>query len=340
MKALFPYPTLFGDITSGVSRITVDGEPLSLDRLDPTRRQIDLAELERLGWRTAALTVDVRGPGAEIEQLAAEDRHPIATVVVHCGPTNARRTIGLSPNADEPGRWTGRLDLDRADWFGRISLRSVVTATVEGIPGRIVGEGDEWTIALDDLPRPPVTGALTVKWEEFATPTDDSLSFLRAYEQEPLFLRLDPDAPILYLNKGFDGLFHLLQDRRRRPSGEHALHDETRGSIAAEVWFSLFNASLQSIERVNDEDNEERSWDWPAAEWQKTVLELILDRMYPEKTSEDALHEVVTALDEPEGGTTVQQLALPAIATHSGATRLLRQAIAKIGADLHEDRAS
>jgi hypothetical protein len=101
-----------------------------------------------------------------------------------------------------------------------------------------------------------------------------------------------------------------------------------------EVWLSLFNASLQSLER-NDGDA-----DWPASEWQKAVLELIFDRMYPEKSSEDALHEVVVVLSEPEGGTTVQQLALPAIAAQAGSTRLLRQAISRIGADTPDERTS
>ena len=176
------------------------------------------------------------------------------------------------------------------------------------------------------MPRPPISGALTIKWEDFTDPSDASLGILKSHSQDPLFLHLDPEEPVLYLNKAFEGLFEFASRTRRRPPAEHALHDETRGSIATEVWLSLFNSSVQSIEF-----DEEDAHDWPSSEWQETVLRLIFDRMFPEKTGEDALEEVVTTLRQPEGAADIQQRALPAIATHSGSVRLLRDAIRRIG---------
>jgi hypothetical protein len=335
MKALYPYKTLFGDVVVRIDRVTVDGEPLPASRIDSSRREIDLAELERAGWRTAAISVEVGAPPTEVAEIAAQGGDPAAILVAHCGPTNARQTVRLTAESDDPSRWSGRLDLERLDWFGRISMRPVVTASVDSITGRIIGEGEIWTVALDDMPRPNVTGAITITWEDFSSPSNESLSFLRSRNQDPFFLHLAGEAPVLYLNRAFEGLFALLEDRRRRPPGEQSLHDETRGAIAAETWLALFNASLQAIERY-DEQESNALYDWPESEWQRAVLQLVLDRMYPEKTPEDALREVGSVLDEPEGGTTIQQLALPAIVTHAGATRLLRQAIARIGTDPQE----
>jgi hypothetical protein len=332
MKELFPYKTLFGDVATVVSAVSVDGEPLPRSRVDATRREVDLGELERAGWTSAAVSLDVSPPPTEISELNASGAVPQVVVVAQCGPTNSRQAVTLKQIDGEP-RWSGRLELDRTSWFGRIEIRTAVTATVSGVPTRLIGEGNTWSVLLDDLPRPPINGALMIRWENFDDPADNNLRVLKLYKNDAFFLHLDPDAPILYLNSAFEGLFSLLQDRRRRPAGEQALHDETRGAIATEVWLGLFNAALQSIEH---EDGVPR---WPASEWQKTVLELVFERMYPEKAADDSLEEVATALMEPDGASAVQQLALPAVAAHAGASRLLRDAIRRIGGEATTEEA-
>jgi hypothetical protein len=328
VKEIFPYRTLFGDIVARVRRVSVDDEPLTSDRVDLARREVDLAELERAGWESASVYLEIEGPTSELEDLRKEGIEASASFIAQSGPTNSRQTVSLEP--DTGGRWAGRLDLERSSWFGRISLKPLMTATVEGIGPRIIGEGSPWTVLLDDLPKPPVSGALTIKWEDFTSPSHESLNILKSYSGDAFFLHLDIEAPVLYLNRDFVGLHDLLRDRRRRPPAEHALHDETRGAIATEVWLGLFNAAVQAIDLDDD------LVDWPQSEWQRTVLELILDRMYPEKTPVDALQEVAASLVEPEGASDLQQRVLPVISTHSGGTRLLREAIRRIGTDLHE----
>jgi hypothetical protein len=328
VKEIYPYRTLFGDVVARVKRVAVDDEPLTGDRLNDVRREVDLAELERAGWSRAAIYFELTGPTKELEELQKEKIAPTGWLIAQSGPTNSRQTVQLE--TDRSARWSGRLDLERSNWFGRISLRPILTATVDAVENRIIGEGKAWTVLLDDLPKPPVTGALTIKWEDFDSPSDETLNVLRSYAGDAFFLHLDTEAPVLYLNRSFEGLHGLLHDRRRRPPAEQALHDETRGAIATEIWLSLFNTALQAVE------TDDGQVDWPQSEWQQTVLELILDRMYPEKTSVDALHEAVSTLMEPEGASDVQQRLLPVITAHSGGTRLLREAIRRIGTDLHE----
>jgi hypothetical protein len=328
MKEIYPYRTLFGDVAAKVKRVSVDDEPLTSDRVNSSRHEVDLAELERAGWRDAAIYFEVAGPASELAEFQKEKITASASLIAQSGPTNLRQTVRLE--SDGPARWSGRLDLERSNWFGRISLRPIVTAKIDGVEHRIIGEGNEWTVLLDDLPKPPVSGALTITWEDFDSPSDETLNVLRSYAGDAFFLHLDIDSPVLYLNRSFEGLYGLLYDRRRRPPAEQALHDETRGAIATEVWLSLFNTALQAI------DTHDEQVDWPQSEWQRTVLELILDRMYPEKAPVDALHEIVASLIEPEGASDVQQRVLPVVTAHSGGTRLLREAIRRIGTDLHE----
>jgi hypothetical protein len=328
VKWIYPYRTLFGDTTSRVVAVKVDDEHIPTRLIDADRQEVALVDLERSGWETAHVTVGVVGPKSELRELADDRLEPTAIAVLHCGPTNARVSGVLEADEHDPSHWYGTFDLSRDDWFGKIIVRGFITARVDSVEHRIIGSAPEWILHLDDVPRPPVHGAITIKWENFGAP--DEFKALRRYEAEPAFLHLDPAEPVLYLNRGFDGLEPLLRDRRGRRPGEQALHDQTRATIAAETWAGLFNAALQAID-LDDEDP-----DWPASDWQRTALELLLDRMYDEKGPEDALREVVALLREADGGPALQERLLPAVSVQASVAKLLRASITRLGADLGE----
>ena len=130
-------------------------------------------------------------------------------------------------------------------WYGRSTLRALVSATVYGEPHRVIGVSDPSTLSFDDLPPSPVHGSIAVQWVDFG---QDDTHGLKAYDDDAYHLRLDPDSPVLYLNSGFDGLVPLLEDRKRRPRAEQAMHDSTRTKIAGDSWQAMFVASLNAVE--------------------------------------------------------------------------------------------
>lgn len=328
MKWIYPYRTLFGDVTARIAAVTIDDEHIPSRLIDADRQEVELVDLERAGWTSARISVEVVGPKSELRDLADDGVEPTAVVVLHCGPTNARVAQVLDADEHDPGHWYGTLDLSRGEWFGKIIMRAFLTAEVDGVANRIIGSAPDWTMHLDDLPRPPVHGAITIRWDNFAAP--EHFKALRQYDGEPAFLHLDPAEPVLYLNRGFDGLEPLLRDRRGRQAGEQALHDQTRATIAAESWAGLFNTALQAIDLEDEEP------DWPTSDWQRTALELLLDRIYPEKGPEDAFQEVVTLLREADGGVAVQERLLPAISAQASVAKLLRGSINRLGTDIRE----
>jgi hypothetical protein len=321
MKSLYPYPTLFGDVTLAISTASVDGTAVESNRLAPDTRTVDLAELERAGWERAELAFEVRGPASEL----AERKAARCFVVLHCGHTSARQVVELARDAEDPSRWTGSVRIDRNCWFGRIDVRSAITDTVADVASRVIGSGIPWVVHLDDLPPQPVHGSITVVWEDFRHPGPHR-AFLKQYGDHPTFLEIDPDDPKLFLNSSFSGLEALLRDQPRRPSAERALHDQTRAAIANEIWVALFNAVATGLAA-----DVHGTPELPPEGWQRTVLQVLLDRMYPNQGFEEAARQLVATLGEREGAADVQQRLLPAAATQVGAPALLRSGILILG---------
>lgn len=322
MKALFPYPTLFGDVTVTIGDIAVDGETV-VGRVDADNRTIALHGLNRAEWETARIPLVVNAPSTEV--AAAQDA--VCVVVVNCGPTNTRISVLLEEDPASKGRWTGNLELDRDYWYSRAELRSAVVATVDQVNHRLIGEAPPWILQFDDLPNQPINGAIKITWVDFDDPGDKP--WLKRYADNYVYLSIDPDEPQLFLNRGFDGLEQLLADRRRRHL-DRALHDQTRASIAQATWTSLFNAAIGAVEA--DEETGEPTW--PAGEWQRAVLEVLLARMYPDKAANEALRDAWAARSTPEGSGTLQGLLGPATATQVKAPRLLRDGIRVISHEL------
>ena len=325
MKALFPYQTLFGDVTVTIGEITVDDETIK-GRIDADHRTISLHGLARADWETARIPLVVNAPPAEI----AEAKDVVCIAVTNCGPTNTRTSVPLQKDPNSPGRWTGTLELDRDYWYSRADLRCAVVATVDDTSNRLIGEADIWTLLFDDLPNRPVNGAIKITWVDFDNPGDKP--WLKRYADNYVYLSIDPDEPQLFLNRGFDGLEQLLADRRRRHL-DRALHDQTRASIAQATWTSLFNAAIGSVEL--DEETEDPTW--PSGEWQRAVLEVLLTRMYPDKSLNEALRDAWSARLTPEGSGTLQALLGPAAATQVKAPRLLRDGIRVISNELENE---
>jgi hypothetical protein len=169
-----------------------------------------------------------------------------------------------------------------------------------------------------------VRGNIPVKWDDFHEP--ESLPELSQVADQPFFIYLDADQPVLYLNDGFRGLRPLLEDRARRPRDAQVLHDQTRVTVAAAAWTAMFEASLAAAADLSEEHEAQL----PTADWQRGVLEIMLGRMYEERTLEDALEEVVRLLEQGDGYTGVQSRLAAAVSEQVGGARLLRASINRL----------
>ncbi|MGV0646749.1 hypothetical protein ABQE44_25525 [Mycolicibacterium sp. XJ2546] len=326
MKELYPYQTLFGDVIVQVRRVAIDDVPVRA-RIEPDSQTIDLTRVERADWERASFEVVVTAPASEIDGLP----NATAIAILECGPANTRVAFELEPEHPTVGRWTGEVTLERDYWFGLAELRCGVAATVDGVPGRIVGWASTWNLAFDDLPdRPTVGGAIRITWLDFTNPGDRP--YLRQHADKYFYISVDPHEPQLFLNKGFSGLDALLGDRPRRGPADRALHDQTRASIADKTWTALFNAALDFVD-VDDEEIPQ----WPDVEWQRVVLESLLASMYPDASLDEALSNAYVARHTKDAGGALQELLAPAASAQARAPRLLRDGIRLLSNELVED---
>jgi hypothetical protein len=320
MIAIYPYDSLVGDVRLSMGKIAIDGKPLSSNYVNPDVPEIAFAEIDSAGWDEAAVDVVVTAPAGELTGSASW-AEPAAVVQVLCAYSNTRLAVPLAPDPHTPARWSGTIRLSRDLCYGRATMRAFVPATVDGVPHRVIGASETWTVSFDDLPPSPVHGSIAVQWVDFAA--DDALG-LAAYKDDPHHLRLDPEAPALYLNSGFEGLEPLLGDRKRRAPAEQAMHDSTRVNIAGDAWQAMFVTALDAVETDPDTGMPE----WPAEDWRVVVLKTLFPRIYADLGPEDALIEAVAARRSGDGSGELLERLLPAAARQVGTSGLLRRGIA------------
>ncbi|MHC6214328.1 hypothetical protein [Rhodococcus ruber] len=317
---LYPYPTLNGDVMLRIKPVALDGNSVIPDFIDQERRSIGISAIGSTRWKTLSFTVRVEGPLSELSIADGHWTNVTAVVTANCKRSNMRVSLPVNAEVDSPARWVATAELDRLDWFGAITISAMVLATVDGIDHRVIGVAEPWQISLDDLPRPPVGQAMTIIWENFADPVEGARSYLAPYSTEPYYLKFDPTDPVLFLNRGFEGLEGLLSDRRFRPPAERALHDHARAAIAAEAWLLLFLDALAHVE-VDDGDVA-----WPQEDWRGNVLRALLESMYG-AADDEALRRACEDWKNPDTAADVLERALPAASGQGRLARLLRGAI-------------
>ncbi|KRE65821.1 MULTISPECIES: hypothetical protein [Micrococcaceae] len=325
MIAIYPYDTLVGDVRMSVGSVVIDGKSLSTNYIDPDLPEIAFRDLEADHWEEAMIDVTVTAPAGELSGNATW-AEPTAVVQIICSYSNSRRVVALPADTHSPGRWHGSVMLARDEWYGRATMRALATATVDEVAHRVIGSSEPWVLSFDDLPPSPVHGSLAVQWVDFP---NDAEHGLKPFKNDPQHLRLDPEAPVLYLNSGFEGLEALLGDRKRRPHAEQALHDSTRANIAGDAWQAMFVTALEDVEI----DPETGMPEWPTQEWRVVVLKTLFPRIYPHLGPEDALVEAVQARGSGESFSELLERLLPAAAMQVGTSAFLRRGIALLEKD-------
>ncbi len=125
-------------------------------------------------------------------------------------------------------------------------------------------------------------------WVDFRS--DPDREHLKPYANETHFLEIADQEPKLLLNKSFDGLPELFQERPRPRGVQLALLETVRTSIAKAVWLALWHSALSEIRPQEDTDEVE----WPLTPWRADVLKTILRHMqgFEDMDPEAALREV------------------------------------------------
>lgn len=320
MKRLAPYPTLVGDITLDVRAVRLDDVPLPFPMISETQRVVALHEVERRDWETAYLSVRLSAPRHELET------GPWTDVSCHAllseRRTNAR--IATSLREEVSGTWTGEVRVHRDRHVGRAELSARVVGSVDEVAGRLIGStGESWVIDLQA--RTPVRHkAITTVWADF---TAENNPHLHPFRADPWTIEAVGDEPVLYLNQGFEGLDALLRGTRvvDRPA-----RAAIAAQIASDVWTALFNAATYAIEMENDRPQ------WPGG-WRETVLKRMLPDVFPNRSPDDAIAEIVERRMNGDGGGDLQTRVLHAAAGQARLPRNLGGFIRTVRKTAQED---
>jgi hypothetical protein len=263
------YPALAGDVDLTIRHAEIDGSPLHLSLISAKERVVALHQVERRSWDTARLSVQATLPEDELERRTDSWSHVRCHVLVAERASNTRLMTPLTQGPT--GIWSAAVELHMDRHVARANIEAVVTATVDGEPGRVIGTSDPWTADL--VARTPSRQrSVTVLWRDFNADPDAALY---SYRNDPWSLDTTGPEPILYLNEGLEGLRRLLS------GSDRVARESLLAQIAMNTWSALFNTAISSLEGA----------EWPG-DWQESVLRRLLPEMFPDRSPEDALAEV------------------------------------------------
>jgi hypothetical protein len=316
---IYPYDRLNSPIELSVDRVLLDGTELDDAHLHVEIREARLLESDSPDWAHADIDVSVSVPTGALDEWGSD---PKVLAVINCARSNSREAVELVEDSSDPTKWTATFKLERPTWFGRLDLSAWVVARTADVDNRMIGSCEPWTLRLDDVPAPPVGGAIARKWVNFKDDPEhpELKEMLSPLAAQATYLDLTTE-PILYLNKGFEGLVAVLDDEGSRNHGQQALHDQVRTAIAAEVWWAMWWAALHSAEI--DDGSGDISW---AEDWHQTAAGTAA-RYLEGESSGEAIERVLQALNSPGTASDTASKLYNAAAKRVGANKRLRNSI-------------
>ncbi|MDK9500100.1 hypothetical protein QEZ40_005723 [Streptomyces katrae] len=317
MTAVFPYPTLFGDVELRVVSVSVDNRELPYSMISATDRAVALHETGRGTWERARLRVSVTLPEAEIQAGPWSDVAVLA--VLSEKATNARTTAVLSRAAD--GTMQGTVVLDSVAYLRRATLGVLVVATVEGVAGRLVGSAtQDWYVDLKTS-TPARQREIEIVEVDFK---EGELEWLRPYKEAAWIVETTGEVPTVYLNTGaVEGLMAALGGAGGSPA-ERMLRDLAATQIAQDAWIAMFHTA------VSDLDTDEDGTPMLPKGWRESVLRSMLPDVLPGRQPTDALYEIVERRTKGYGWAEIQTGVQFAAGRRSRATRNLTNAVRSV----------
>lgn len=280
MNRLFPYPTLLGRSELEVVGARLDGMELRPTLISRNERVIALAQAERPDWEDMNVEIKLRTP----RELHSGDWKDIGCYAsLSERRTNTRSMTRLVQ--ESPDIWSGIVHAHHDNHRKQIELDALIIATVQDIPGRIIGRAaHEWTIDLEAR-TPARRNTVTTVWADF---TAADKPFLNPYRDDPWTIETSGEEPTLYLNSAFEGLKQLLS------TGDRTTRDIVGAQVVSTVWAALFNAAAAAVETDADGQPE-----WPDG-WRASVLRRMLPDIFPEHSPDDALIEISSRREQGE----------------------------------------
>ncbi|MFJ7296859.1 hypothetical protein [Streptomyces collinus] len=281
---MFPYPRLRGAVSLRVDSAKVKAPEQPREQLDSRARSVvervvALGQAETDDWETATLTIS-----ATIPTKATVPGGPWADVAVVAlltdRATNTRITSRLAPEAEGGREWRGELQLLRSDVFDRATLTVQVVATVDGVPGRIIGEAaDDWIVDVQS-DTPTREQSFDIKEVAFAR----GPRWLQNFTDAPWIVNASGTLPTVHINTDFEGMTDILAAEGRGSEG--LINELMVSQMAADVWIAVFHSAIGDLE-IEDDGTPL----FPHG-WQGEVLRELLPDVMPDRTLEDALREV------------------------------------------------
>lgn len=318
---IFPYPTLQSPLSLALTDLQIDNRPARPGLLDGDNRLLNLYQLDLPNWQKVSVELEVIASKNDLLGVENSMTDPMVTVVALCGPTNQRQAVRLRRAGVERSHWIGRLELDRQNFGGRVTLRALLCGTIEKVEHRMAGSSEDWSIHFDEPLSLLLSGTLKVTWCDFHSAEAPALA--REFQDVAHVVDLNGSpVPVVYLNSSFDDLEPLLRDRKDRTPTERALHDLQRMSIARSVWMALLHRAVAAIQP--GEEGEEP--DFPATEWHREVLEQYLPSLLPGRSDGDMLRAVADLSTQSGWGTFLSR-AEAVVGDRIGANKKLRETL-------------
>jgi hypothetical protein len=240
-------------------------------------------------WKLAQLEVEVSTSEAQpggLEDLSAH-------VLLSCTATQVRRSYPLDLDSTESDRkFKATLQIPRNMVAGKALLTAEIVGRHDGRI-RVVGSSVPWGLIVDksEAPDRPGVPPLRTVWIEFAD--SDSPNEARRHSEAHAYVDVAASPPVLYLNKGIDGLQLLILSNNAKL--ERRRHRDMLGaSIARYVASALFRAAVGQVTAEGPGERPEGPTD--------RVLRDMCEAMAAELPATETVDDLYRAISElPEG---------------------------------------
>lgn len=285
MTPRFAWPSYAEPWECAITAVDFDGREES-SAIDSDHLRVDAFDGE---WSAATLAVTASTNQPPPDGLQNLRGH----VLLSCTPTQLRRSYPIAMIGGEVDpSFKGALIIPRSAVSGKATIIVEVVGEDNGRQ-RVVGSSVPWAIVVDKAEAPDRPGIPPLKtiWVDFAG--SDAPAEARRNVAAHAYVDVASAPPILYLNKGIDGLQSLiLADKPKLERKRH--RDLLSAYIARYVANSLFRAAAEQV--TTDEFGGEP--EGPTSRVFRDVCEAVAAELPDTETVED-LYEVITRL--PDG---------------------------------------
>jgi hypothetical protein len=287
VRRIAPYPVLADEVTLTVHEVRLDDVPLPYESTVSERDRRIALHLVGKDWSTVRLVLRAAAPRHELEAGPWKKAAFVATASER--RTNVHTAVKLDWGG--PAEWVGEVELHRDDHVDRVLISGHLVATVDDVEGRVIADvARPWTVDLQ-ANSPTPRDEIAVRWADFA-----KVPQLKRHEESPWTVSVTDEAPILYLNSGFEGLRAVLTGTK---ASDRPARELLASQIAVSLWTTLFNEAIRHVEGT----------DWPDG-WRGMALRRMLPDVFPERSPDDALREVGRGTTAPDLPTRVLHAAI------------------------------